>query len=97
MRRFPRKVLLLTGALILGASITTLRANAIESTNYVVGPISMFGSYGGGTTASEKYRVTLSWTSMSGRISSSSRQTCLGFLCYSTGTSIFASMTVKSP
>jgi hypothetical protein len=95
MRRINRKLLLSAAAIVVGIGAAAVRAQAIESASFVIDPISLWGSYGGGTTASTNYRITMSWTGISGRVYSSSRRACLGFLCHGTGASIFAPATLN--
>jgi hypothetical protein len=60
-------------------------------------PISMWGSYGGGASASVSYRISFSWTSVSGRLRNGNTNACLGFLCAMSGMRVFTPLTSNAP
>lgn len=92
-RRAVVGILAAAAVLALGAT----RAAAIQSTGYVMNPISMWGSYGGGASASVSYRISFSWTSVSGRLRNGNTNACLGFLCAMSGMRVFTPLTSNAP
>lgn len=68
---------------------------ALSSASFVLSPLSMDGSFGGGASASASYKLNISFTSGGGALSGPTVGGCIGYQCAFAGTTVFLPTTLK--
>jgi hypothetical protein len=94
MTRQTRRILAAAGTLVL-ITASTLPVLALSSPSFVLSPLSMNGSFGGGDAASATYQLSISFSAGGGELSGTAVDGCIGYQCAFAGTTVFLPATLK--
>ena len=94
MNRQTRRILAAAGATV-ALVAGTLPVLALSSASFVLSPLSMNGSFGGGASASASYKLNISYSSGGGPLNGAAVDGCVGYQCAYAGTTVFLPATLK--